>query len=88
VIADPLGFRQIIAVIAVIAVCGDAYRNTASVRVHHAPGSGHAGGVEASGFPFDRWLDAVRMQSRSRTVQAGRAPDAESLPERKFKSGR
>jgi phosphinothricin acetyltransferase len=78
---ESLGFRQIIAVI------GDGRKNVASIRLHAALGFTHAGLIEDSGFKFDRWLDTVLMQ---KPLNGGPTlpPDAESLPERKFQSGR
>ena len=50
-----LGMRQMVAVI------GDS-GNVASIAVHAAAGFRYAGLLRASGWKFDRWVDAVLMQ--------------------------
>ncbi len=50
-----LGYRQMIAVI------GDS-NNAASIGLHARLGFIHVGTMEAVGFKFGRWVDAVRMQ--------------------------
>ena len=50
-----LGYRQMIAVI------GDS-ENAASIGLHAHLGFIHVGTMEAVGFKFGRWVDAVRMQ--------------------------
>lgn len=50
-----LGYRQMIAVI------GDS-DNAASIGLHARLGFIHVGTMEAVGFKFGRWVDAVRMQ--------------------------
>ena len=66
---------------------GDASRNIASVRLHQALGFRQSGVIAGSGFKFSHWLDTVLMQ---KPLKGGQAlpPNAESLPERKLKSGR
>lgn len=74
------GFRQIIAVI------GDGHADSASVRLHEKLGFRHSGRLEGSGYKHGRWLDTVFMQL-SLNGGASVPPDAESLPERKFRQG-
>ena len=50
-----IGMRQMVAVI------GDS-GNVASIAVHAAAGFRYAGLLRASGWKFDRWVDAVLMQ--------------------------
>ncbi len=50
-----IGYRQMIAVI------GDS-DNAASIGLHAHLGFIHVGTMEAVGFKFGRWVDAVRMQ--------------------------
>ena len=75
-----LGFRQMIAVI------GDGRPDSASVRLHESLGFVHAGRLEGSGYKHGRWLDTVFMQL---PMNGGKtlAPDAQSLPERRFREG-
>jgi L-amino acid N-acyltransferase YncA len=72
------GFRQIIAVI------GDGHADSASVRLHEKLGFRHSGRLEGSGYKHGRWLDTVFMQL-SLNGGASVPPDAESLPERRFR---
>jgi phosphinothricin acetyltransferase len=72
------GFRQIIAVI------GDGHADSASVRLHEKLGFRHSGRLEGSGYKHGRWLDTVFMQL-SLNGGAQVPPDAESLPERRFR---
>jgi L-amino acid N-acyltransferase YncA len=74
-----LGFRQIIAVI------GDGHADSASVRLHERLGFHHTGRMEGSGYKHGRWLDTVFMQlalNGGATVP----PDANSMPERRFRA--
>ena len=79
--ATRLGFRQMIAVI------GDGHPDSPSVRLHEALGFRHSGKLEGSGFKHGRWLDTTFMQL---AMNGGNAlpPDAESLPERRFRDER
>jgi len=72
------GFRQIVAVI------GDGHADSASVRLHEKLGFRHSGRLEGSGYKHGRWLDTVFMQL-SLNGGASVPPDADSLPERKFR---
>jgi phosphinothricin acetyltransferase len=76
--ATMLGFRQMIAVI------GDGSPDSASVKLHEALGFRHSGGLEGSGYKHGRWLDTTFMQL---AMNGGAAvpPDADSLPERRFR---
>ena len=76
--ARAAGFRQIIAVI------GDGYADSASVRLHEKLGFRHSGRLEGSGYKHGRWLDTVFMQL---PLNGGAEvpPDPESLPERRFR---
>lgn len=76
--AAALGFRQIVAVI------GDGHAQSASVKVHERAGFRHSGKLVGSGFKHGRWLDTVFMQL---DVNGGSStpPDAESLPEKRFR---
>jgi L-amino acid N-acyltransferase YncA len=76
--AEKLGFRQMIAVI------GDGHASSASVKLHERLGFRHSGRLEGSGYKHGRWLDTAFMQL-SMNGGAERAPDAESLPEKKFR---
>ncbi|ODA92099.1 GNAT family N-acetyltransferase [Mesorhizobium sp. SEMIA 3007] len=76
--AEAAGFRQIIAVI------GDGHADSASVRLHEKLGFRHSGRLEGSGYKHGRWLDTVFMQL-SLNGGASLPPDADSLPERKFR---
>jgi phosphinothricin acetyltransferase len=78
--ATRLGFRQMIAVI------GDGRPDSPSVKLHAALGFRPAGQLEGSGFKHGRWLDTVFMQL---AMNGGSTlpPDAESLPERRFRGG-
>lgn len=78
--ARAAGFRQIIAVI------GDGHADSASVRLHEKLGFRHSGRLEGSGYKHGRWLDTVFMQL-SLNGGAALPPDAESLPERRFREG-
>lgn len=77
--AERLGFRQMIAVI------GDGHAGSASVKLHERMGFRHSGRLEGSGYKHGRWLDTAFMQL-AMNGGAGREPDAESLPERKFRA--
>ena len=76
--ATRLGFRQMIAVI------GDGRPDSASVKLHEALGFSHSGRLEGSGYKHGRWLDTVFMQL---AMNGGKElpPDAELLPERRFR---
>ena len=78
--AEKLGFRQMIAVI------GDGHADSASVKLHERMGFRHSGRLEGSGYKHGRWLDTVFMQL-SMNGGAQTAPDADSLPERRFRGG-
>jgi len=52
---EPLGLRQMVAVI------GDA-ANAGSIGLHRACGFSHAGVLSAAGFKAGRWVDVVMMQ--------------------------
>jgi L-amino acid N-acyltransferase YncA len=78
---ETLGFRQIIAVI------GDGRQDSPSVRLHEKLGFRHSGKLEGSGFKHGRWLDTVFMQL-ALNGGAGRMPDADSWPERRFQGSR
>ncbi len=56
VVAEALGFRQMVAVI------GDSCNQRASIRLHERAGFRRCGQVEGVGFKMDRWLDVVFMQ--------------------------
>lgn len=77
---ERLGFRQLVAVI------GDGGAGSASVRLHEKLGFSHSGRLHGSGYKHGRWLDTVFMQLEL-NGGASRAPDAESMPERKFRRG-
>jgi phosphinothricin acetyltransferase len=77
---EQLGFRQVVAVI------GDGGPASASVRLHESLGFSHSGVLEGSGYKHERWLDTVFMQLPLNGGN-GRAPDADSLPERNFRAG-
>ena len=76
-----LGFRQMLAVI------GDAQPESASVRLHERLGFSHAGLLKGTGYKHGRWLDTGFMQLEM-NGGATLAPDAASLPERRFLAGR
>jgi len=78
--AERRGFRQMIAVI------GDGHAGSASVKLHEQLGFRHSGRLEGSGYKHGRWLDTAFMQL-SMNGGAERAPDADSLPEKKFRNG-
>lgn len=73
-----LGFRQLVAVI------GDGSAESPSVRLHEKLGFRHCGRLQGSGYKRDRWLDTVFMQLE---LNGGTTlpPDADSLPEKKFR---
>lgn len=74
------GFRQIVAVI------GDGSPASASVKLHTALGFAMCGTMVGSGYKHERWLDTVIMQL---PLNGGNmtAPDAESVPERRYRAG-
>lgn len=72
------GFRQLVAVI------GDGHAESASVRLHEKLGFLHSGRLEGSGYKHGRWLDTVFMQLPL-NGGADAPPDANSLPERRFR---
>jgi L-amino acid N-acyltransferase YncA len=76
--ATRLGFRQMIAVI------GDGRPDSPSVKLHETLGFRHSGRLEGSGYKHGRWLDTTFMQLAMNGGN-GLAPDAESLPERRFR---
>lgn len=76
---EKLGFRQMIAVI------GDGHPGSPSVKLHERLGFRHSGRLEGSGYKHGRWLDTAFMQL-SMNGGAERAPNAESLPEKKFRT--
>jgi phosphinothricin acetyltransferase len=73
-----LGFRQMVAVI------GDGFAGSASVRLHERMGFRHAGGLTASGYKHGRWLDTIFMQL-SLNGGGDVPPDPDSLPERRYR---
>lgn len=77
--AEKLGFRQMVAVI------GDGNPGSASVKLHERMGFRYGGRLEGSGYKHGRWLDTTFMQL-SMNGGAGTAPDADSLPERRFRA--
>jgi phosphinothricin acetyltransferase len=76
--ARQLGFRQLVAVI------GDGGADSVSVRLHEKLGFSHSGRLQGSGYKHGRWLDTVFMQL---ALNGGTScpPDADSMPERKFR---
>jgi L-amino acid N-acyltransferase YncA len=76
--ATALGFRQMIAVI------GDGRPDSASVKLHEKLGFAHSGRLVGSGYKHGRWLDTAFMQLE---MNGGTSvpPDADSLPERRFR---
>jgi phosphinothricin acetyltransferase len=76
-----LGFRQLVAVI------GDGSAESPSVRLHEKLGFRHCGRLQGSGYKHDRWLDTVFMQLEM-NGGAMLPPDADSMPERKFRQNR
>jgi len=77
--ATRLGFRQMIAVI------GDGHAASASVKLHETLGFRHAGRLEGSGFKHGSWLDTAFMQL-AMNGGATRLPDAEPMPEGRFRA--
>ncbi|MGE0501075.1 MAG: N-acetyltransferase family protein [Rhizobiaceae bacterium] len=73
-----LGFRQMFAVI------GDGSPSSVSVRLHASLGFTMSGTLVGSGYKHGRWLDTVIMQLAMNGGK-GAAPDADSLPERRFR---
>jgi L-amino acid N-acyltransferase YncA len=75
-----LGFRQIVAVI------GDGTPDSASVKLHTALGFALCGTMVGSGYKHERWLDTVIMQL---PLNGGNTtpPDADSMPERRYRAG-
>ncbi len=78
--SERLGFRQMIAVI------GDGHAESASVKLHQSMGFRHSGRLEGSGYKHGRWLDTTFMQL-SMNCGAETAPDPDSMPEKKFRTG-
>jgi L-amino acid N-acyltransferase YncA len=76
---ERLGFRQIVAVI------GDGGPDSASVRMHARLGFRDSGRLEGSGFKHGRWLDTTFMQL-SLNGGSSLPPDADSMPERRFRT--
>ena len=76
--ARALGFRQMVAVI------GDGSPESPSVRLHERLGFRHSGVLIGSGYKHGRWLDTVFMQIEMNGGSTTH-PDADSLPERRFR---